>query len=99
MKYVYSKKAQSKTREKTKNREGNQLQRKRELRNYVRESLDVSPQALEQSWREPVKRASNLSSDLSKSSEVRQLCSFQIHHIKHNTTKFQMLEECFYIIA
>ena len=49
MKYVYSKKAQSKTREKTKNREGNQLQRKRELRNNGRESLDVNPQALEQS--------------------------------------------------
>ena len=64
--------------------------KERELRNRGKESLDVSPQALAQSNREPEKRASNWSSDLSKSSNVRLLRSFQIHHIKHNGTKFQM---------
>ena len=55
----------------------------------------MSPQALNQSKRKLVKEASNWSSNLSKSSKVRQLHSFQIHHIKHNGTKFQMLDECF----
>ena len=64
--------------------------KERELRNRGKESLDVSPQALTQLNREPEKRASNWSSDLSKSSNVRRLRSFQIHHIKHNETKFQM---------
>ena len=45
--------------------------------------------------REPLKEASNWSSDLSMSSEVRQFRSLQIHHIRHNGAKFQMLEECF----
>ena len=64
--------------------------KERELRNRGGESLDVIPQALAQSNKEPEKRASSWSSDLSKSSNVRQLRSFQIHHIKHNGTKFQM---------
>ena len=55
----------------------------------------MSPQTLNQSKKESVKEASNWSSDLSKSSKVCRLCSFQIHHIKHNETKFQMLDECF----
>ena len=45
--------------------------------------------------REPLKEASNWSSDLSMSSEVRQFRSLQIHHIRHNGAKIQMLEECF----
>ena len=61
--------------------------KERELRKRGRESLDVSPQALAQSNRELEKRASIWSSDLSKSSNVCQLRSFQIHHIKHNETK------------
>ena len=55
----------------------------------------MSLQVLDQSKKEPIKEAGKWSSDLSKSSKVRQLCSFQIHHIKHNETKFQMLDECF----
>jgi len=74
----------------------NKLQRERELRNKGRDSLEMSPQALDQSKREPIKEASNWSSDLSKSSKVHRLRSFQIHHIKHNRTKFQMLDECFH---
>ena len=69
--------------------------KERELRKRGRESLDVSPQALAQSNRELEKRVSIWSSNLSKSSNVRQLRSFQIHHIKHNETKFQMLDKCF----
>ena len=55
----------------------------------------MSPQALAQSKREPAKRASSWSSDLSRSSNVRRLRSLQMHHIKHSGTRFQMLEECF----
>ena len=69
--------------------------KERELRKRGRESLDVSPQALAQSNGELEKRVSIWSSNLSKSSNVRQLRSFQIHHIKHNETKFQMLDKCF----
>ena len=61
-----------------------------ELKKRGRESLDVSRQALAQSNRELEKRASIWSSNLSKSSNVRRLRSFPIHHIKHNETKFQM---------
>ena len=60
-----------------------------------RESLEVSPQALDQSKREPLKEANSWSSMLSMSSNVRQFRSLQIHHIKHNGGKFQMLDECF----
>ena len=66
-----------------------------ELRNKGIDSLDVSHQTLDQSKREPMKKASNWSSDLSKSSKVHGLHYLQIHHIKHNKAKFQMLEECF----
>ena len=66
-----------------------------ELRNKGIDSLDVSHQALDQSKREPMKKASNWSSDLSKSSKVHGLHSLQIHHIKHNKAKFQMIDECF----
>ena len=58
-------------RRKSKNIKSQKIQRRRELRNKGIESLDVSPQALAQSKREPEKRASNWSSDLSKSSNVR----------------------------
>ena len=64
--------------------------KERELKKRGRESLDVSRQALAQSNKELEKRASIWSSDLSKSSNVRRLRSFPIHHIKHNGTKFQM---------
>ena len=64
--------------------------KERELRKRGRESLDVSPQALPQSNREPEKIASKWSLDISRSSNVRRLRSFQMHHIKHNETKFQM---------
>ena len=74
----------------SKNKKKNINYKERELRKRGRESLDVSPQALAQSNREPEKIASKWSSDLSKSSNVHRLCSFQIHHIKHNRTKFQM---------
>ena len=69
------------------------LQRKRakEKRKRVTRCESPSPSPI----REPERRASNWSSDLSKSSNVRQLRSFQIHHIKHNETKFQMLDKCF----
>ena len=63
--------------------------------NKGRESLDVSPQAQDQSDRDPLKKASSWPPDLSMSSKVRRLCSFHIHHIKHNKTKFQILDECF----
>ena len=76
--------------EKQKYKKKHSLQRRRELRNKGRESIDMSPQALAQSKRKPEKKASSWSSDLSKSSNVRQLRSLQIHHIKHNVTKFQM---------
>ena len=82
-----------KKKQKTKTRNINY--KERELRKRGRKSLDVSPQALAQSNRELEKRASIWSSNLSKSSNVCQLRSFQIHHIKHNGTKFQMLDECF----
>ena len=75
---------------KSKNHKKDINYKERELRNRGRESLDVSPQALAQSNREPKKRASSWSLDLSKSSNVLLLRSFQIHHIKHNGTKFQM---------
>ena len=68
---------------------------RRELRNIGRESLEVSPQALDQSNREPPKEANSWSSELSMSSNVLQFCSLQRHHIKHNRAKFQMLDECF----
>ena len=64
--------------------------KKKRAKEGWRESLDVSPQALAQSKREPEKRASIWSSDLSKSSNVCRLRSLQIHHIRHNGTKFQM---------
>ena len=60
-----------------------------------RESLEVSLQALDQSKREPLKEATCWSSMLSMSSNVRQFHSLQIHHIKHNGAKFQMLDKCF----
>ena len=41
------------------NKEENRLQMRRELRNKGRESLDVSPQARDQSKREPLKEASS----------------------------------------
>ena len=41
------------------NKEENRLQKRRELRNKGRESLDVSPQARDQSKREPLKEASS----------------------------------------
>ena len=41
------------------NKEENRLQMRRELRNKGRESLDVSPQARDQSKREPPKEASS----------------------------------------
>ena len=75
---------------KSKNKKKDINYKERELRNRGGESLDVIPQALAQSNREPEKRASNWSLDLSKSSNVRRLHSFQIYHIKHNRTKFQM---------
>ena len=77
-------------RRKSKNIKSQKIQRRRELRNKGIESLVVSPQALAQSKRELEKRASNWSSNLSKSSNVRRLRSLQIHHIKHSGTRFQM---------
>ena len=41
------------------NKEENRLQMRRELRTKGRESLDVSPQARDQSKREPLKEASS----------------------------------------
>ena len=82
--------AEQKNKKKESKNKINKNYKKRELRKRGRESLDVSPQALAQSNREPEKIASNWSSDLSKFSNVRRLRSFQIHHIKHNGTKFQM---------
>ena len=70
------------------------LQRKRAKEKRKRVTRCESP-SLSQSNRELEKRASIWSSNLSKSSNVHQLRSFQIHHIKHNGTKFQMLDECF----
>ncbi|KAL0000259.1 hypothetical protein SO802_019861 [Lithocarpus litseifolius] len=59
-----------------------------------RESLEVSPQALDHTNREPLKEANNWSSELSMSSNVLLFRSLQRHHIKHNGAKFQMLDEC-----
>ena len=61
----------------------------------MRESLEVSPQALDQSNREPLKEANIWSSELSMSSKVLLFHSLQRHHIKHDGAKFQMLETCF----
>ena len=69
---------------------------RRELRN-IGESLEVIPQALDQSNKEPLKAANNWSSKLSKSSKVLQFRSLQRHHIKHKGARFQMLDECFSI--
>ena len=66
-----------------------------ELRDIGRESLEVSPQALDHSKREPLKEANSWSSKLSMSSNVLQFCSLQRHHIKHSRAKFQMLDKCF----
>ena len=49
----------------------------------------MSPQALAQSKREPEKRASSWSLDLSESLNVRRLRFLKIHHIKHNGTNLQ----------
>ena len=60
-----------------------------------RESLDVSPQARDQSKRVPLKEACIWSPELSKSSKVLRFRSFQIHQRMHNGTKFQIWDECF----
>ena len=78
--------------QKEKRKKKNINYREEELRKKGIELLEVSPQALAQSKREPAKRASSWSSDLSRSSNVRRLRSFQMHHIKHSGTRFQMLE-------
>ena len=62
----------------------------REQMNEGRESLDVSPQAWDQSNRDLLKEASKWSLELSKSSKVRWLHSFQRDHNKYNGAKFQM---------
>ena len=41
------------------------------------------------------KRSKQLVVELSMFSNICQFHSLQIHHIKHNRTKFQMLKECF----
>ena len=66
--------------------------RAKEKRNRVTRSESPSPSPIK---REPAKRASSWSSDLSKSSNVSQLRSLQMHHIKHSGTRFQMLDECY----
>ena len=63
--------------------------------NKGRESLEVSPQTLDQSNRKPLKEANNWSSELSMSSKVLLFRSLQRHHIKHKGAKFQMLDTCF----
>ena len=68
-KHQQNKSTKEKEQQKTKNKKDINY-KERELRNRRRESLDVSPQALTQSKREPEKRASSWSSDLSKSSNV-----------------------------
>ena len=68
---------------------------RRELRNIGRESLKVSPQALDQSNKVPLKEANSWSSELSMSSNVLLFRSLQRHHIKHYGAKFQMLDKCF----
>ena len=55
----------------------------------------MSPQALDQSNKEPLKEASSWSHKPSMSLKVLQLRSLQIHHIKHNGIEFQMVDECF----
>ena len=55
----------------------------------------MSPQAQDQSNKDPLKEQSSWSLQLSKSSKVRWLRSLQIHHCRHNGTKFQNFEECF----
>ena len=79
-------KVQKKKSRKQKQKTKNNNYKERELRKRGRESLDVSPQALAQSNRELEKRASIWSSDLSKSSNIRRLRSFQIHHCSHYST-------------
>ena len=66
-----------------------------EQRKEGRESLDVSPQARDQSKRVPLKEASIWSPVLSKSSKVLRFRSFQIHHRMHNGTRFQIWDEYF----
>ena len=63
--------------------------------NIGRESLEVSLQALDQSNKVLLKEAKSWSSELSMSSNVLLFCSLQRHHIKHNGTKFQILDKCF----
>ena len=67
-------------------------ERSKERNEWITRSESLS---LDQLKREPLKEASNWSLELSMSSKACQLRSFQIHHIKHNGTKFQMLDECF----
>ena len=92
---VKRKKQTDRKKQHNKQKNNKELNTMREQRNKGSESLEVSPQALDQSKREPLKEAINWSLDLSMSSKVRQFRSLQIHHIRHNGAKFQMLEECF----
>ena len=64
---IASAKQKNKKKESKNKKKKNINYKERELRKRGRESLDVSPQALAQSKREPEKIASNWSSDLSKS--------------------------------
>ena len=105
-KYIYSRtlpyaedirqreKYKGKEREKRK-KKGKDTNYTRELRNKGNESLEVNPQALDQSNREPPKEANSWSSELSMSSHVLLFRSLQRQHIKHNGAKFQMLDACF----
>ena len=60
-----------------------------------RESLEVSPQALDQSKREPLNEANSWLLELSMSLNVLQFRSLQSHHIKQSGMKFQILDKCF----
>ena len=63
--------------------------------NIGMESLEVSPQARDQSNRVPTNNAMSWSPECFKSLITRLLHSLQITHITHNSTMFQIFYECF----
>lgn len=73
----------------------NCVHKKKESINIKRRSLDVSLQTWDQSNKVPINMANSWFLELSTSSNVQLLHSLLIHHIKHNSVKFQMSDESF----
>ena len=63
----------------------------------IHSMLVSKPVSCDQSNREPLKEASNWSSELSTASNIHLFAPsmYTVHHINHNKTKFQMSDKCF----